>query len=282
MPTMSFEFFPPKTEKGLQNLYQHAKTLSSHNPEFFSVTYGAGGSDQTRTLATVDAIKNHTNINTTPHITCMGSTKAHIQKLLAEYQQNNIDQLVVLRGDLPEGVVSASEDFQYASDLVSFIREHTGDHFKIFVAAYPEFHPETDHAQKGLLNFKRKVECGANVAITQYFYNADGYFYLLDACERLNIHVPIIPGIMPISNYTQLARFSARCGAEIPRWLDKRLQAVEEDLDAVKEIGVEVVTRLCEKLLAGGAPGLHFYTLNKAEASTAVLNNLAIKETVNL
>lgn len=275
-PSISFEFFPPKTAEGLQNLQTTALKLTQRAPHFFSVTYGAGGSTQEKTLETVLQIKTTTEREVAPHLTCIASTKDKVSDLLEYYQERQINRMVALRGDLPANTDSHPGEFPYARDLVAFIRHHTKDYFHIAVAAYPEFHPETNHAQLSLKHFHEKVLAGADNAITQYFFNADAYFYFLDACEKLHIEIPVVPGIMPITNYHQLARFSQLCGAEIPRWLRVRLEHYGDDLESLGRYGEEVMTRLCEKLLAGGAPGLHFYTLNKAEPSLAILNNLKI------
>ncbi len=271
---ISFEFFPPKTPKGSTNLHTTLKTLAQLQPDYFSVTYGAGGSTQERTLETVLQVKGKTHIDTAPHISCISSSPENITQLLNHYQNHDITHLVVLRGDLPSGMGPEKSKFHYAKDLVAFIREKTGAYFHIEVAAYPEFHPHTNNAQLGLKYFKDKINAGANSAITQYFYNSDAYFRFLDSCEKLNITIPIIPGIMPITNYTQLAQFSSRCGAEIPRWLRLRLESFKDDLISIRQYGEEVVTELCRTLIKEGAPGLHFYTLNKATPSTAILKNL--------
>lgn len=272
--TISFEFFPPKTEDGNIQLQATANQLAKSLPKYFSVTYGAGGSTQKNTSQTVLELLRTTNIETAPHLSCISSTRAQISKQLKVYQQQGINHLVALRGDLPSGMGSYLGDFKYARDLVQYIREQTSDHFQIEVAVYPEFHPECLHPTQSLKHFQEKVLAGANSAITQYFYNADAYFYLLDACEKLNISIPIIPGIMPITNYKQLTRFSNLCGAEIPRWIKLRLENYGDDLASIRLFGEEVVTQLCRNLLDKGAPGLHFYTLNKSQPSLAILRNL--------
>lgn len=271
---ISFEFFPPKTSDGNIQLQATANQLAKSMPKYFSVTYGAGGSTQDNTFETVMELQRTTNIETAPHISCISSTRAQINKQLKLYQQQGINHLVALRGDLPSGMGSHAGEFSYARDLVQYIREHTHDHFTIEVAVYPEFHPECLHPTQSLKHFHEKILAGANSAITQYFYNADAYFYLLDACEKLNISIPIIPGIMPITNYKQLARFSSLCGAEIPRWIKFRLESYGDDLESIRVFGEEVVTELCQNLINNGAPGLHFYTLNKAQPSLAILKNL--------
>ncbi len=271
----SFEFFPPKTAEGMEKLKAVSTTLAGVEPCFFSVTFGAGGSTRERTLETVVDLKQQTRIDVAPHISCIGSTKHSIRDLLDTYISKDIRHLVALRGDMPSGMRDAGE-FRYANELVTFIRKETGDHFFIEVAAYPEYHPQSQSPEKDLQNFKRKVESGADAALTQYFFNPDSYFYFVDKCEKLGIDLPIVPGIMPVTNYSQLARFSDACGAEIPRWIRKRLEAFGDDAASIRTFGEEVVTGLCEKLLQGGAPGLHFYTLNKAEPSMAIWNNLKI------
>lgn len=261
-PVISFEFFPPKTAEGVAKLRQTRKQLAQFEPKFFSVTFGAGGSTRDRTLETVLEIQSE-GFEAAPHISSVSSSKEEISGLLAEYRARDIRHLVALRGDLPSGEVSAG-DFRHANELVAFIRQETGDWFEIEVAAYPEFHPEAHSPAADLRHFKQKVDAGANAAITQYFYNVDAYFNFMDQCGALGITVPIVPGIMPIYNYTQLSRFSGVCGAEIPRWLRLRLQDYGDDMASLRALGLDVVTDLCEQLLSGGAPGLHFYTLNQA------------------
>ncbi|MEW8500390.1 MAG: methylenetetrahydrofolate reductase [NAD(P)H], partial [Candidatus Thiodiazotropha taylori] len=253
----SFELFPPKTEKGMENLKTNVQQLQSLNPAFFSVTYGAGGSTQQRTFDTVDWLVEQ-QIDAAPHLSCIGADQEEILEILERYKTQGIKRLVALRGDLPSGTgLGGLGELNHANQLVELIRQHFADHFHIEVAAYPEFHPQSATPQQDLENFKRKVEAGADSAITQYFYNADAYFRFLDECQRLAIEIPIVPGIMPITNFTQLARFSDSCGSEIPRWLRKRLESYGEDLDSIRDYGMEVVSDLCERLLAGGAPGLH-------------------------
>jgi len=268
----SFEFFPPKTAEGMANLREARKSLAQFKPEFFSVTFGAGGSTRDRTMDTVFEIQDE-GYAAAPHISCISSSKEEIRELLSAYQAKGIKRLVTLRGDVPSGEVSAG-DFKYANELVSFIRQETGDWFHIEVAAYPEFHPEAQSAAKDIANFKRKVEAGANSAITQYFYNADAYFRFLEACEQANIAVPIVPGIMPIYNYTQLARFSGVCGAEIPRWLRLRLEAYGDDMASLRAYGADVVTEMCHRLIAAGVKNMHFYTLNQAGTISKIIQNL--------
>ncbi|MBI3221977.1 MAG: methylenetetrahydrofolate reductase [NAD(P)H] [Nitrosomonadales bacterium] len=273
-PIISFEFFPPQTPEGMEKLTTVRNQLCQLRPEFFSVTFGAGGSTQERTLQTVRQIHQE-GFAVAPHLSCVGSTRDNIRELLQTYQQLGVRRIVALRGDLPSGMASIGE-FQYANELVSFIRAQTGEHFHIEVAAYPEFHPQAKSAHDDLLNFKRKVVAGADSAITQYFYNADSYFYFVDACRKLGVTIPIVPGIMPIVKFSQLARFSDACGAEIPRWMRKTLEGYGDDSTSVQNFGLDVVTQLCEKLLAGGAPGLHFYTLNQSGSSIEICKRLAL------
>ena len=273
-PILSFEFFPPKTPDGMDKLRATRQQLAQLNPEFFSVTFGAGGSTRDRTLETVVEIQREGH-KAAPHLSCIGSTRESIRTILEEYQSHGIRHIVALRGDLPSGMVSAGE-FRYANELVEFIRAETGDWFEIEVAAYPEFHPQAPSAQADLASFKRKVDAGANAAITQYFYNADAYFNFVDECAAMGITVPIVPGIMPIGNFSQLARFSDACGAEIPRWLRLKLQGYGEDSASIRACGLDVVTGLCERLLRGGAPGLHFYTLNQAGLISTIWQRLGL------
>lgn len=273
-PLFSFEFFPPQTPEGVKKLSATRKQLALLKPEFFSVTFGAGGSTQDRTLETIAQIKAE-GYTAAPHLSCIGATRENIGALLNNYKKMDIKRIVALRGDLPSGMGSIGE-FQYANELVSFIRAQTGDHFHIEVAAYPECHPQAKSARDDILNFKRKISAGANSAITQYFYNADSYFYFIDECHRLGITIPIVPGIMPIVKFAQLARFSDACGAEIPRWMRRKMEGYGDDSAAIQAFGLDVVTRLCERLLAGGAPGLHFYTLNQAGPSMAIWQRLGL------
>ncbi|MDD2776371.1 MAG: methylenetetrahydrofolate reductase [NAD(P)H] [Gallionella sp.] len=273
-PLFSFEFFPPQTTEGMEKLVLTRQKLAVLNPAFYSVTFGAGGSTQARTLQTVAQIKAE-GTEVAPHLSCVGSTRDNIRSLLKTYQAQDVRRIVALRGDMPSGMASIGE-FQYANELVAFIRAETGNHFHIEVAAYPEVHPQAKSAQDDLRNFKRKMDAGANAAITQYFYNADGYFYFVDACQKLGITAPIVPGIMPIVKFSQLARFSEMCGAEIPRWMSKTLEGYGDDNESVQAFGLDVVTKLCERLLAGGAPGLHFYTLNQAAPSLAIWQRLGL------
>jgi methylenetetrahydrofolate reductase (NADPH) len=274
MPAISFEFFPPKTDEQREQLDRAAELLKSHQPEYASVTFGAGGSTLSYTGDTVARLHNQHGLNVAPHLSCMGGTRDEIAALLDSYRAAGYRRIVALRGDLPSGMATAG-DFRYAAELVRFIREHSGDHFHVEVAAYPETHPQADDALRDLHHFKAKIDAGANGAITQYFFNADAYFRFVEDVHRLGVHVPIVPGIMPIANYSQLKRFSDMCGAEIPRWIAKRMQAHGDDAASVRALGAEVVAQLCRRLLEGGAPGLHFYTLNRARATQAVLQQLS-------
>ena len=274
--TFSFELFPAKTEKGFEAMQRTVKELQALKPAYFSVTYGAGGSTQQRTFETVDWLCAE-GIDTAPHLSCIGSDRDEIVEILERYKGQGINRLVALRGDLPSGVgLGGLGELSNANQLVKLVRDNFGGHFHIEVAAYPEFHPQAVSAEKDLGYFKRKVDAGANSAITQYFYNADAYFRFVEDCQQLGIEIPIVPGIMPINNFVQLARFSDACGAEIPRWLRKRLEGFGEDLDAIRSYGIDTVSRLCERLLEGGAPGLHFYTMNQAAACKTIWHNLGL------
>jgi methylenetetrahydrofolate reductase (NADPH) len=273
-PLFSFEFFPPQTPEGAVKLTSVRKQLAQINPEFFSVTFGAGGSTQNHTLETIRLIKAEGH-NAAPHLSCIGATREKVRAMLNNYMGMGIKRIVALRGDLPSGMGSIGE-FQYANELVAFIRAQTGEHFHIEVAAYPEFHPQAKSAREDILNFKRKVAAGANSAITQYFFNADSYFYFVEECLKLGVTVPIVPGIMPIVRFSQLARFSDACGAEIPRWLRRTLEGFGDDTESVQAFAQDVVTALCERLLKGGAPGLHFYTLNQAAPALEICKRLGL------
>lgn len=275
-PLLSFEFYPPKTEEGAASLQTVQQKLASLKPEFFSVTFGAGGSTRDKTFDTVVDIQGK-GIAAAPHLSCVASTKDNIRTILKNYQAHGISKIVALRGDLPSGTLSAGE-FRYANELVEFIRAETGEDFEIHVAAYPEVHPQAPSALEDFKNFKRKVDAGANAAITQYFYNAEAYFHFVDLCEKHGITIPIIAGIMPITQYAQLFRFSEMCGADIPRWLRKRLEGFGDDRAAIQDFGLEVVSKLCQQLLDGGAAGLHFYTMNQAAPTMAILDNLNLSE----
>ena len=268
----SIEFFPPKTAEGAEKLRVTRAKLSELKPKYFSVTFGAGGSTQRGTLDTVVEIL-AAGEDAAPHLSCVGGTRASIRAILDEFKSHDIKRIVALRGDLPSGYGAAGE-FRYANELVEFIRQETGDWFHIEVAAYPEVHPQAKSPQDDLLAFERKVKAGANAAITQYFYNADAYFQFVEQTRKIGIDVPIVAGIMPITNYTQLMRFSDMCGAEIPRWVRLKLASYGDDTASIKAFGLDVVTSLCQRLLAGGAPGLHFYSMNQAVATTALWQRL--------
>jgi methylenetetrahydrofolate reductase (NADPH) len=274
----SFEFFPPKDEKGAAQLRATRDRLAKLRPRFFSVTYGAGGSTRDRTLETVLEITEQSGIEAAPHISCIASTRAEIRDVLRSYRQQGTRHIVALRGDVPSGMLGVGE-LRYANELVEFIRKETGDYFTIEVAAYPEFHPQAPSARANLEHFKRKVDAGADGAITQYFYNVDAYLSFVDDCEALGIDLPIVPGIMPIINFSQLSRFSELCGAEIPRWIRKRLEGYGDDRRSIRQFGVEVTTRLCAELLERGAPGLHIYTMNLAKPTVALWENLDLANT---
>ncbi len=272
--TFSFEFFPPKTPEGVEKLRSTWKQLAQLKPRFFSVTYGAGGSTQERTLGSVLEIIADGH-EAAPHISCIGSTRADIAATLALYKSKGIKHIVALRGDLPSGAASVG-DLRYASELVAFIRETTGDHFSIDVACYPEMHPQARSPQDDVRNFKRKIDAGADSAITQYFFNADAYFRFIDECEALGVAVPIVPGIMPIGNFSQLARFSDACGTEIPRWLRLKMQGFGDDSASIRSFGLDVITELCDRLLSQGAPGLHFYSMNQAGPVSTIWQRLGL------
>lgn len=270
----SFEFFPARTPEAVVKLETTFERLAKLKPDYFSVTFGAGGSTREPTFETVKNIIEKTTIETAPHISCMGVMTDEILEVLNAYRSVGIKKLVALRGDMPSGSAGGSGQLRYANELVEFIRKETGDHFHIEVAAYPEFHPQASTASSDLNNFKRKVDAGADGAVTQYFYNPDAYFRFVDSCEKLGIDIPIVAGVMPIINCSQLLRFSDACGAEIPRWILKRLQEFGDDRPAIREFGIDVTTELCDHLLSGGAPGIHFYTMNQSAASETIWNNL--------
>ena len=272
--TVSFEFFPPNTPPGVEKLRGVRGALARFDPDFYSVTYGAGGATRDKTLATVLEIVDERR-SVAPHLSCIGASRDSVRELLALYGGRGIDRLVLLRGDLPSGMRGAG-DFRYASDLVAFVRAETGDRFHIEVAAYPETHPQARTPQDDLQAFATKMRAGADSAITQYFFNADAYLRFRDSAARIGIDAPIVPGIMPISNFSQLARFSDSCGAEIPRWIRLELAARGDDLAAIRAFGTEVVAAMCRRLLAEGVPGLHFYTLNQAEATIAILEAIGL------
>jgi methylenetetrahydrofolate reductase (NADPH) len=271
----SIEFFPPKTPEGVEKLRVVRAKLAELQPKYFSVTFGAGGSTQKGTLETVLDIK-AAGHDAAPHLSCIGSSRDSLRTILKEYKANGIQRVVALRGDLPSGY-GAFGEIRYANELVEFIRAETGDWFHIEVAAYPETHPQAKSPQDDVESFVRKVKAGANAAITQYFYNADAYFRFLDDAAKAGANVPVVAGIMPITNYTQLMRFSDMCGAEIPRWIRLKLASFGDDTASIKAFGLDVVTGLCERLRAGGAPGFHFYTLNQAAATTEICRRLGLK-----
>ncbi|MEM5330171.1 methylenetetrahydrofolate reductase [NAD(P)H] [Paraburkholderia sp. JHI2823] len=269
---LSFEFFPPKTPDGVEKLRATRAQLATLKPKFFSVTFGAGGSTQQGTLDTVVDIAKD-GIEAAPHLSCIGSSKESLRAILGEYRSHGIRHIVALRGDLPSGMGAVGE-LRYASELVAFIREETGDAFHIEVAAYPEYHPQARSPRHDLEAFAQKVKAGANSAITQYFFNADAYFRFVEDAKKLGVDIPVVPGIMPITNYTQLMRFSEMCGAEVPRWVAKRLESFGDDRESIRAFGLDVVTDLCRRLVDAGVPGLHFYTLNAASATKAICERL--------
>jgi len=271
---ISFEFFPPNTPVGSEKLKTVVQELAAVRPEFFSVTYGAGGSTREKTLATVKDIA-ALGHEAAPHLSCVGSTEASIAEILDTYRQQGIRRLVALRGDLPSGTATAGE-FRYASELIEFIRRSQGGDWFIEVAAYPEYHPQERYAKRDLQHFADKVKAGADSAITQFFFNPDAYFHFVDEVRALGVTVPIVPGIMPIHNYAKIAQFAARDGIEIPRWVALKMEGFMDDAASVRAFGIDVVTRLCERLIAGGAPGIHFYTLNQSALSLEVCKRLAI------
>lgn len=276
----SFELFPPRTDKGRENLPALIRKLAVAKPDFFSVTFGAGGSDQDGTYDTLRSVVEESGIEAAPHLTCVGSTRERIASLLDRYQAAGVKRIVALRGDLPATAASseAPGEFHYASELVAFIRERYGDAFQVEVAAYPEMHPQAANPDADFDAFRRKADAGASAAITQYFFNADAYFDFRNRCERAGLALPVVPGIMPITNHAQLTRFSAACGAEIPRYVRLRLEQLQDDKDAILDFGTEVVARLCQRLVEGGVPGMHFYTLNQSEPTFRLLRALKIAE----
>ena len=273
----SMEFFPPQTPEGVIKLRAVRAQLAELKPAFFSCTFGAGGSTRDRTLETVLEMQGEGH-QAAPHLSCIGSTRDNLRTILAQYKNAGIRRIVALRGDLPSGMAVAGE-FSYANELVGFIRQETGDWFHIEVAAYPEVHPQARSAASDLENFKRKVDAGADAAITQFFFNADAYDYFVESAQKSGVAIPIVPGIMPIASYSNLARFAGNCGAEIPRWLRLKLQGLGEDIASIRDLGLDVVAGLCEKLLAGGAPGLHFYTLNTAATVTEIWRRAGLSST---
>ncbi|NBS17736.1 MAG: methylenetetrahydrofolate reductase [NAD(P)H] [Gammaproteobacteria bacterium] len=273
-PIFSMEFFPPRTPEAEASLAGVIERLAPLTPRFCSVTFGAAGSTREKTFETVLSLQS-LGLEGAPHLSCIASTRDNIREVLMAYQAADIRHIVALRGDMPSGMLSAGE-FRYANELVAFIREETQDHFHIEVAAYPEMHPQAPNLRTDVQNFKRKVEAGANSAITQYFFNPEAYFRFLDDCEKAGIDIPIVPGIMPITNHTQIARFSEMCGADIPRWIRKRLEQLGDDREGIRAFGLEVISDLCRRLLEEGAPGLHFYTLNQSEAVLGIYRNLGM------
>ncbi len=269
----SFEFFPPRTDQGKQNLKQVRSELSSINPEYYSVTFGAGGTTQDATLETVIDIQNNDNIPAAPHLSCIGSEKTKIKELLDIYKNNGINRIVALRGDIPSGVRDIG-DFHYANELVEFIKNEYNDHFHIEVAAYPEAHPQSENVVADIEHFANKVKSGADSAITQYFYNTDAYFNFVEESQKKGVNIPITPGIMPITNYTQLVRFSNLCGAEIPKWILNRLKYFENDLDSLAKFGQEVVVNMCQTLKDGGVDNFHFYSMNRTNPSLEIVKSL--------
>ena len=274
---ISIEFFPPQTPEGVEKLRATRAELAKLQPEFFSVTYGAGGSTRERTFAIVREIASE-GFDAAPHLSCIGSTRESIREILAEFKAAGIRRIVALRGDLPSGMAEAGE-FRYANELVEFIRAETGSHFSLEVAAYPEWHPQARSPKDDLDAFARKVKAGANSAITQYFYNADAYFHFVDEARALGVDIPIVPGIMPIVGFTKLARFSDACGADIPRWMRKKFESFGDDSDSIRAFGLDVVTELCERLLKGGAPGLHFYSMNQSALTSEICRRLGLPQT---
>lgn len=272
MNNISFEFFPPNTPEGDVKLRAVTEQLMLLKPKYFSVTYGAGGATREKTMSTVKAVAEAGN-DVAPHLSCVGATKASVMELLETYRAQGINRLVALGGDVPSGMVAAG-DFRYATDLVKFVRAETGDHFNLAVAAYPEVHPRALTAKADLSALKLKQDLGANVAVTQFFYNADAYFAFADAAQKAGITIPIMVGVMPLHSYSRVARFAESCGTEMPRWLNKRMADFGDDADSVRAYGLDVVTQLCERLIKGGAPGLHFYTMNQAKLTTEIVQRL--------
>ncbi len=279
---ISFELFPPRTPEALAKLPAVIDQLAAVRPEFFSITHGAGGSDQNGTYETLVTVVKHTGVEAVPHLTCVGSTRAKIAEVLQQYRDAGVKRIVALRGDLPATAMSAAApgEYHFANELVSFIRELHGDAFRIEVAAYPEMHPQAPSPSVDFENFCRKVEAGADGALTQLFYNADAYFDFVDRCDKAGIRIPVVPGIMPITGYANTVRFCSGCGADLPRWVKLRLEELQDDKAALQDFGAEVVTRLCETLLRNGAPGLHFYTINQAEPTLRLWRNLALATAV--
>ena len=271
---LSIEFFPPQTPEGVDKLRLVRSKLAVLKPEFFSVTFGAGGSTRERTFSVIKEIAAE-GFAAAPHLSCIGSTRENIREILLDYKAAGIRHIVALRGDLPSGMAEAGE-FRYANELVEFIRSETGDHFHLEVAAYPEWHPQARNPHDDLAAFARKARAGANSAITQYFYNADAYFHFVDEVRALGVDIPIVPGVMPIASFSKLARFSDACGAELPRWMRRKFEGLGDDVDAIRAFGLDVVTELCQRLLAGGAPGLHFYSMNQSALTLEICRRLQV------
>ena len=272
---LSIEFYPPQTQDGVDKLRVVRGNLAVLKPDFFSVTYGAGGSTRERTFSVIKEIAAE-GFDAAPHISCVGSTRDSIREIMNDYKSAGIRRIVALRGDLPSGMAQAGE-FRYANELIEFIRSETGDHFQLAVAAYPEWHPQARNPHDDLAAFVRKAKAGANSAITQYFYNADAYFHFVDEVHAKGVDIPIIPGIMPIASFSKLARFSDACGAELPRWMRRKFEGLGDDVDSIRAFGLDVVTELCERLLTGGAPGLHLYSMNQSALTLAICQRLSIK-----
>ena len=271
---LSIEFFPPQTQEGVDKLRLVRQKLAVLEPQFFSVTFGAGGSTRERTFSVVKEIVAEGHA-AAPHLSCIGSTRENVREILQDYKAAGIRRIVALRGDLPSGMAETGE-FSHANELVEFIRSETGEHFRLEVAAYPEWHPQARSPRDDLLAFARKAKAGANSAITQYFYNADAYFHFVDEVRALGVDIPIIPGIMPIASFSKLARFSDACGAELPRWMRRKFESLGDDVDAIRALGIDVVSDLCARLLAGGAPGLHFYSMNQSALTLEICKRLGI------
>ena len=274
--TFSFELFPPRTPEAQAKLPATIAQLAAVRPDYFSITHGAGGSDQEGTYETLLAVVEHSGVEAAPHLTCVGSTRAAVAAHLQRYREAGVKRVVALRGDLPATAMSAAApgEFHYANELVGFIRKEHGDAFKIEVAAYPEMHPQANRPSEDFEHFRRKVEAGADAALTQLFYNADAYFDFVERCDKVGIKIPIVPGIMPITSYANTMRFCSGCGADLPRWARLRLEELQDDKPALHEFGLSVVTRLCKTLLSNGAPGLHFYTINQAGPTLRLWENL--------
>jgi len=271
---LSIEFFPPQTQEGVDKLRLVRQKLAVLEPQFFSVTFGAGGSTRERTFSVVKEIVAEGHA-AAPHLSCIGSTRENVRGILRDYKAAGIRRIVALRGDLPSGMAETGE-FGHANELVEFIRSETGEHFRLEVAAYPEWHPQARSPRDDLLAFARKAKAGANSAITQYFYNADAYFHFVDEVRTLGVDIPIIPGIMPIASFSKLARFSDACGAELPRWMRRKFESLGDDVDAIRAFGIDVVSELCARLLAGGAPGLHFYSMNQSALTLEICKRLGL------